>query len=173
MTTRAIFLTAVSVLLVPLYHSIQAQDLQLPKDYKFATQEEFTKVEPVIIKCADFLESAPLDENQDFRKQVNAFFLRWLTGTAHVNVSVQPYVTDLAENNKDFLMVYLSGWARFVLLHPEIKTELDFHVAGVRSVLKAYKQCKGAEQEDLLDELIGLDKEGKLRDWIADKLPKK
>ncbi len=160
-------------MLVPLLpmNLLHAQDIQIPEDYKFDTQDEFTKAEPLIIKCADYLESAPMNDAQ--RKAVNTFFFRWLSGSAHVNATVNPYVLKLADKNKDFLMVYLSGWARFILQHPEDKTELDFHTAGVRSVLKAYQQCKGVAQEDLLEELIGRDKDGTLQEWITSNLPTK
>jgi hypothetical protein len=171
MTQRLIFL--LSVILAAHGPCAIGQEFRVPEGYKFESQADFTHYEPDILRCVDFLETAPINKDADNRKKANAFFLRWLTGTARVTIKVQGYVMELAEENKDLLMVYLGGWARFVLQNPDNKAEMDCHIAGIQSVLKAYQHCAGIEQDDNLDDLLALEKEGKLRAWVLEHMESK
>jgi hypothetical protein len=150
-----------------------SQVFMVPEGYAFKSQEDFTRYEPDILRAVDFLESASMDKDAEKRKEANAFLLQWLTGTAHVTVKVQPYVMGLVQENKDLLAVYLGGWSRFVLQNPSNKTELDCHIAGVQSVLKAYQLCSGVKKDARLDDLLALEKEGKLREWVLEQMDSK
>jgi hypothetical protein len=169
MSHRRILVIAamVSILVV----SATSQDFTVPEGYKYSSQQDYTRAEPDVIRCIAFLETAPMGHAQ--RKAANRFLLEWLTGTSHVNVQVLPYVIDLAGKNTDLLSVYLGGWSRLVLQSDKSPEELDCHLAGVRSVLKAYQSCEGIESDDALDALVALEKDGKLGAWVKEKMEAK
>ena len=162
--TLAIFLIVFAPLAI-------CQEFKVPEGYKFSSQQDYTRYEPDVIRCVAFLESAPMDHSE--RKSANAFLVQWLTGTSHVGVQVLPYVMDLVSENKDLLAVYLGGWSRLVLQSTTSPDAIDCHLAGVHSVLKAYQTCEGIDSDSALDELLALDKEGKLREWVAEKMEAK
>jgi hypothetical protein len=159
------FVCLLAAIMIMNAHRAMSQEFRVPENYKFKSQDDYTHNEPDILRCIDFLENAPMDH--DGRKAANAFLLQWLTGTARVSVTVQPYVMGLVEENKDLLAVYLGGWSRVVLQNASTKDMIDCHVAAVQSVLRAYRHCSGIEQDDALDDLVALEKEGKLREWVV------
>ncbi len=150
-----------------------AQEFSTPQTYAFKTKEDFARYEPQIIEFTKYIEIAPVNDDSDKRKEANAFFMRWLTGAPNVSVEVQPYVMDLTKENKSFLLIFMGGWTRYALEHPGKADKLQCHLAGVQSILTAYKGGKGVEDDDAVSNLVDLEKSGKLSDWVASQLDKK
>jgi hypothetical protein len=146
---------------------IVAQDFSTPENYAFKTKDDFTKYEPQIIEYTKYIVVAPVNDGSENRKAANAFFMKWLTGAPNVSVEIQPYVMDLTSENKTFLLLFMGGWTRYALEHPGKTDKLQCHIAGVESILKAYKGGNGVEEDEAVANLVDLDKSGKLADWVA------
>jgi hypothetical protein len=153
-------------------HSAVAQQFSVPPGYEFRSQADYTRYEPDIQRCIDFLEEAPMNDSADVRQEANTFFLRWLSGTSRVSIRLQTYVMKLTGENKDLLMVYLGGWTKFALQHADTASEIECHLAAVRSVLKAYQHCAGVKHDNALEEILALEREGKLQGWVLEQTQK-
>jgi len=144
-----------------------AQQFTTPENYAFNSRDDFAKYEPQIIQFTQYIELAPVNDLSDTRKEANAFFMKWLTGAPNVSVDLQPYVMNLASNNKQFLLLFMGGWTRYALQHPGKADKLQCHLAGVESILKAYTGGNGVKEDDAVAELVQLQKDGKLTDWVS------
>lgn len=163
-------LLAVALLFPLLLHS---QEFEVPKNYSFVTAEDYVKYQPDILRCIDFLEEAPLDENPSKRKEANAFLLKWLVGSPNVNVDLHPYVTDFSQKNKDFLAIFMGGWTRLALQQPDSATKIRCHLAGVRSVIGVYKKGRGVIEDSKVEDLMERQEDGELEDWLNKQISKK
>jgi hypothetical protein len=152
---------------------LRAQEFSVPEGYAFKSKEDFAKYEPQILKCIDYLETAPLGSEAGKRKPANAFFFTWVQGAPNVNVDMFAYVMGLTSKNKDFLLVYIAGWTRAELAHSGSADKIEYHLAGLRSIIKAYTQAPGAIQDDGVDEIARAEKDGKLLEWLKPRLQSK
>ncbi len=167
-TRHALLHLVLFYLFVGFAHS---QSYQVPQNFKLEKAEDYAKYVPEVLKCIEYLETTPLDSAQDTRKAANTFLLKWLTGSPSVEIEMQSYVTELAERNNDFLMIYLGGWARHVLQSQSAPENFSCHLAGLRSVLTVYQKGRGVKKDKRVEKLVALAKqEGKLEDWLKQRL---
>lgn len=145
-----------------------AQAYEVPANYAFKTKEDYTKYEPKIIETATWLESTPLKSDKAKRKNASAFLMTWLTGSPTVSVTVEDYVTKIAEGNPDLLMVFLAGWTKYKLQNMAITDKIKLNVAGLKSALKLYS-LGGLNKNKTLDKLAKMD-EDNLTKWITKQL---
>ncbi len=160
-------ITIAAFMLVSITTSLAlAQEFQVPENYRFDTREDYVRYAPDVLRCIDYLEATPLDT--EGRDDANAFLLKWLTGSPTVTIQILPYAVDLVENNKPLLMIFLGGWTKHAILHPEETDSLAGQMAGLESMLMVYSKGKGVEQDDTLDDLLEMEKEGTLREWLEE-----
>ena len=150
-----------------------SQEFSTPRNYAFNTKEDFAKYEPQIIEYTKYIELAPVNDESNKRKEANAFFMKWLTGAPNVTVEIQPYVMGLTGENASFLFLFMGGWTRYALEHAGKADKLQCHLAGVESILRAYKGGNGVEEDEAVAELVELEKSGKLTAWVASQLDQK
>jgi hypothetical protein len=152
--------------------TLHAQDYTPPKDVKFEKQDDYAKYEPEIIKCIVYLDTTSLND-PDKRVEANRFFMIWLTGAPNVTVDILPYLMDLTKVNKDFLMTFMGGWTKYSLESKDYKNKVNGHLAGLRAIIRVYKDNKGVKSDDAVDELVSLEKDGKLEKWLQEKMEQK
>ena len=153
--------------------ALRAQDFVVPDGYAFKSKEDFAKYEPQVLKCIEYLETAPLGADAAKRRPANAFFMAWVQGAPNVNVEVQSYMMGLSSKNKDFVLVFIAGWTRAELAHPGAADKSEYHLAGLRSIIRAYKQAAGVVQDDAVDGIVQQEKDGKLPEWLKTHLQSK
>jgi hypothetical protein len=145
---------------------LDAQDFSVPRNYTLDTREDYERLQPWILKCIEYLESAPFDKRLDRRKEANAFLVKWLTGSPTVSITLLPYVMELTAINKDFLIIYMGGWTRHVLENPDSTNEIDCHLAAVGAVLRVYQENETVKKNTALDALVDLEHDGRLEAWV-------
>ena len=96
--------------------------------------------------------------------------MKWLTGTARVSIDVLPYVMDLTKGNKQFLITFMGGWTKYALQNPDSATKAACHLAGLRAIIRVYQQNKTVKEDETVAELVELDRDGKLNDWLQPQL---
>lgn len=146
-----------------------AQSFEVPQEYEFATKEDYGRYHQQIIEAAGWLETTPLDKEPEKRQQVNTFVFQWLSGSPEVSVELQEYVSLFSDKNPQLLLVFLGGWARCQLQHPDEADKKKFHTAGIESVLKAYEQG-GARKDKNVEKLLKCRDKGKLDNWVKKKV---
>jgi hypothetical protein len=167
---RSILSVVTLICIVVFVQFASAQVFVPPTKYKLESQEDYTKLEPDILKCIDYLEAAPFNDDLDKQKEANAFFVKWLTGSAHVSVDILPYVMELTKENKQFLVTFMGGWTKYALQNPDSIDKATCHLAGVRAIIRVYQQNKTVEEDDAVAELVTLDNDGKLNEWLQPQL---
>jgi len=152
--------------------TLMAQDYEPPKDIVLKTADDYAKYESEVIKCIDYLEKSPLGEIQK-RMPAARFFIMWLTGSPTVMVRILPYVMKLSNENKDLFTIFMCGWTKYAIETRDYNNNFKCHLAGLRAIIQVYKENKDIKTDSAVDDLIVVDKEGKLDEWLQKKLEEK
>ncbi|MDD2412660.1 MAG: hypothetical protein RBS19_02525 [Bacteroidales bacterium] len=151
--------------------NLTAQEFEIPENYVLATTEDYAKYEKDIIASTIWMENTPLDKNENKRKEVNGFFMEWLTGCSTVSVNLNAdYVMKYTEKNPELLMIFLAGWTRYVLENDYSKDPYKGYFAGYKSIINVYKKGKGINKNQDLEKLIKVYDKGNLEKWIAENI---
>jgi hypothetical protein len=142
------------------------EGFEVPRNYSFKTEADFKRYEPDILKCINYLENAPVDDLSNDRKKINSFFLDWLTGVPYVHIKLNSSVNDLCKENGNFFIIFMGGWTKHVLLNPEDQNEKNGYLAGIETILNVYRKGNGVKTDQKILELIQIQDEGKLMDWV-------
>lgn len=149
---------------------IPAQDYTVPKDYKLVTPEDYNSYEPQVKETINWLLQTPVAKEQTKRKEANAFFLAWLTGSPTVSINVN---TDfiMFKSNPELLMIFIAGWTKYSLNSDYSKDVLEGNKAGIETVVEFYKKNKAYLQKDKeVEQFAKLIEKGKLENEIKKKL---
>ncbi|HBH23906.1 MAG TPA: hypothetical protein DDY13_10850 [Cytophagales bacterium] len=141
----------------------QAQSFEIP-DYKQA--EDFEAHTDDVLKAIGWLKENPLDHPE--RKKANAFVLAWAEGSPSVTVELQGYVMPLADENADFLLLFIGSWIEYELQHPEGK-KIDKNLNATNGILDYYEKFEVKKDKDV-EKLLKLRKKNKLKPWIQNQL---
>ncbi|MDR0321376.1 MAG: hypothetical protein LBI28_07715 [Treponema sp.] len=139
---------------------------EVPRNYSFVTEADFRRYEADILECIDYLESAPVDDLSNDRRRINTFFLEWLTNVPYVHIIIDGSVIELCDKNANFLITFMGGWTKHVLLHPDDQSEINGYFAGIESILAIYRKGNGVKSDEKIMGLIRIQDEGKLMDWV-------
>jgi hypothetical protein len=150
----------------------RAQDFQVPATIP-STKEEFTSSEKDMIAAAKWLETTPIETNTDKRTKVNAWVVAWISGSPTVTIDVNSAFTKLFDKNPQLMIVWMAGYARYVLENSYSTDKIKAHVAGLKSVIACYNLGGEVKKDKAITKLIDADKEGKLEDWVKEALEKK
>lgn len=142
-----------------------SQDFQLPANIVLKKDADYARYEGDVIAAVNWLEATPLNEQVAKRKDVNAFLTQWISGTPTVTVKMYAQTMVFYDANPDLLMNYMGGWTKYSLQHRDNADDFNANMAGLRSVINAYKSGKGIKKDARTEKLVKLDKEGKLEAW--------
>ena len=149
-----------------------SQEFEMPKDLKLESAEDYKKHEPNVVKCINWLENTPINQNPDKRTDANAYLMLWATGTPSVTIEMQAFQMDLTTKNASLLMSFIGGWIKHVIENPNDKDNAEAgNIAGINSIIKVYKANKGngMKKDRRIEKLMKLD-ESELQDWVAEQL---
>ena len=148
-----------------------AQTFNVPQNPKLEKESDYAAYAKDVIACVNWLEQTPLDKDAAKRDEANHFLMLWIQGSPDVTISIHDYVGKFAEINPEFLMAFMGGWTRYVLEKKDTD-ELAGNMAGVQSVLHLYEISSSVKRNDELDKLVKLSKEGKLKEWVQQRVKK-
>lgn len=158
--------TVIVVFFIGLSSLVNAQELlsSVPKK-----AEDYKETEPKVIATVNWLESTPVNEQVEKRKQQSALLVEWLMGSPSVTIELNAYIMDYCEKNKDLFTIFMGGWTKYVLENNYSKDAFEGNLAGIRSMIKVYK-AGGLKKDKKVQELVDLDANGKLEDWLKGQL---
>lgn len=155
------------ILFVLYANLIKSQEFEVPENVVLTTKDDYVKYEKDIIACTNWMENYPLDKNKDKRKEANAFFMKWLTGSPTVSININvDYVIKYTEKNPDLLMIFMAGWTRYSLENNYSNDQLKGYYEGYKSMINVYKKGIGIQKEKNMEKLIKIYDKGQLEDWI-------
>jgi len=99
--------------------------------------------------------------------------MAWITGSPTISIDVNADVLmKFCGKNGELLMSFMGGYTKLALENKDI-TKLQGDLAGVKAMVYKYKSDAGRVKDKAMENLVKLDKEGKLEDWVKTDFEKK
>lgn len=148
--------------------SLLAQEIEIPNNIKFKNTEDYQKTEKLVLNATQWLVNTPLSENSEKRKEINAFLMKWMSGSPSVSIALVSGIVPL--DCEDCLMSFMSGWTKYSLENEYSKNKIDCATAGAENAIKFYKKNKAElGKNSAMEKLIKQQKKGKLKKYIESK----
>lgn len=147
------------------------QEYQVPTNYKLEQESDYAQYEENVLECINYLESTPIG-NSATRKNAMKFLMEWTLGTPSITIELGQNIVTFMDN-ADLFGAFMGGWTKFVLENQEAKNDLvKCNYAGLLSVIKVYNLNLGKKikRTKEIEKLVGLEKKGKLKEWVATQL---
>ncbi|WP_445749235.1 hypothetical protein [Polaribacter sp.] len=148
--------------------SLLAQEVEIPRDLKLKSAEDYKNTEPLVLNSIDWLLITPISENQVKRKEVNAFLMKWITGSPTVSIEIVSGIVPI--DCSDCLMSFLSGWTKYSLENNYSKNKVECAIGGAEYAIAFYLKNKSelGKISDM-EKLIKQQKKGNLKKYIESK----
>jgi len=148
--------------------SLLAQEVEIPNDLKLENAEEYKKTEQLVLNSTDWLLKTPISENPNKRKEINAFLMKWMSGSPTVSIELVSGIVPL--DCPDCLMSFMSGWTKYSLENDYSKNKVECAGAGAENTIEFYLKNKSALGKNSdMEKLIKQQKKGKLKKYIESK----
>lgn len=145
----------------------EAQSYEVPKDYHFKTQDDYSRYEPDVVKTADWMMQTAWTANLQKQDAASQFFLSWIKGSAAVTIRLTEAVMNLSDRNPQLGFTYMSQYSKYVLEHPNEFNQYKATLAALKAVITKY-QMEPTRKKDLdVEKLVQLEKENKLADFVV------
>jgi hypothetical protein len=148
----------------------QTVDWETLKNAELAEEKDYHAIEPQVLKLIDWLGNHSLDHPN--RGTANAYFIKWISGSANVTVELHPYVLGYYKKNTDFMILFMAGWSKYVLENPARKEDkMGGRLAGINYFLDFYEKGTdfGVRKDRKVAKLLKKREAGKLEEFIAKK----
>lgn len=156
-----LFFSAFSIL-------IFCQDFEVPKNYTLVKAEDYTTYEQVILKSYDWLMTTPVNEQAEKRKEVNAFLLKWITGSPTVSIEIKQEILTFMGSSPDLLLIFMGGWTKYALESKDFNNKIAGNIAGIESVVEFYTKNKNSLPKDKnIEKYIKMKEKGTLKEYIV------
>jgi len=171
--------TLVLIACLSVAFSVYSQEFSVPKDYKMNVADDYKFHEPDILKAIDWLQNTSVVDETTKRKEVNAFFMKWITGSPRVHLTIGEVVVPLLENPKSQnLIIFMGGWVKYAITNKLFKENLDLagkdidyqvngNLAGIEAVINFYeKNKKWIDKDAGIEKYIKMKKKGTLEKYV-------
>lgn len=147
-----------------------AQSFQVPANVKLDVKEDYANYEKDVIAAAKWLEATPVSKETEKRQEINAFIVKWISGSPSVTIEIDKLQMDVLDKNPQLLAMYMAAYARHVLENNYTSDKVKATTAAFKSVINLYKLGGDFKRNKNLRKLIERDKEGKLEDWVIENI---
>ena len=134
--------------------------------YSLETKEDYAKYEQEVVNAYNWLLKTPLGTQASDRKSVNAFLIKWLTGSPNVSIELSDKIVTYLDCG-ECLTVFMGGWAKYALESRDFKNKFEGNLAGTEGVIEFYlknKQTLGKNKA--IEKLIKMKDKNKLKSFI-------
>jgi hypothetical protein len=170
---RPVFVALIFGIFVLGTHSASAQKKlksPVPERYTLEDNDEYRKYANDVLKCIDWIEKAkPTDDDASYSEVVN-FLGEWVSGCPFFNYTTNVRIDAVYNGAPELRVFNKAGWTRSAIESNYKSSNRENYLAGVRCAIKAYKTYPSIARTKTMDELISVEKSGKLKDWIDDRL---
>ena len=144
----------------------QAQTFEVPTDINLTEAADYARYEEDVVACANWLLATPLEAESQKRREANAFMLKWLMGSPNVTIELNPNIITFTDSSPELLIIFMAGWANYVLTTSEFNNKLKGNMAGLEFVLQFYEANRTTLNDKNVDRFIKLRKKGKLKSYL-------
>ena len=171
MSSKFFFFTIVLVATIFFSETTVAQtSFELPQHVELINKEDYAIYESPVIQAARWLEENDLDQETEKRKEINAFVLKWITGSPSVSVVISEQIQKIYGRNVQLLAVYLASYSRYMLENKNTHDNFKATKAALMSMISVYKKGIAVHKTREMDKLISLTEAGQLDNYIIQKL---
>lgn len=140
----------------------------VPANYELVVKEDYAKYEADIIAASKWLEETDLDRDEDKRKEVSAFVMKWIIGSPTVTIDLSEKISKIYGKNTSLLINYMAAYSAYCLQNKSSATKPAATKAGLISMMNAYKKDINIKKSKEMEKLIKLTEENKLEEYIAE-----
>ena len=156
----------VLVLLLFISYSALAQTYEVPKNYVLKTNDDYVRYEANVISTVDWMQQTPWANEPEKQTQAKKFLTEWATGSPYVTVEISQPLLRLCRKNPQLLLTYMGQFIKYALQHKTGFNKNADNVFAIKALLAKYTSEKTHKKDSAIDELIVVDGQGKLEDWI-------
>lgn len=142
---------------------------EVPQKVVLESDSDYPKYNNDIINAAKWLEETDLNKETAKRKEVNAFVIKWISGTPDISVAITESLTKLFGENNELMVVYLASYSK-EFLENKNATDATATKAALISIIKVYKKGIAITKNKDMDKAVKAYDENKLDKYMADKL---
>ena len=150
-----------------------SQSFDFSKNYQFKNAKDYDTYQREFLSALNYLEQNSFNNNDSKRKKVNAFVLKWITGTPTVSLKIESYMMNFSKKNSDFIIIFLGNMAKYKIENPSDDSNINSQLEGIRSVLNVYNKQNGIKDDAFIEKVIEIEKNGKLGTWLKTQLKSK
>ena len=148
--------------------NLVAQEVEIPENIKLEKEDDYNKTEQLVLQSIDWILNKPISENPAKRKEINAFLIKWMSGSPTVSIELVSGLVPM--ECSECLMSFMSGWTKYSLENNYSKNKVDCALAGVERTIEFYDRNKSTLGENSdIEKLIKRNKKGKLKKYIESK----
>lgn len=154
------------ILLLCLAMNLTAQEIQIPDDIQLESKKDFQDHEKLVLQSIEWIQNTPLSQNPSKRREINAFLMKWMSGTPSITIELVSGLVPL--ECSECLMLFMSGWTKYSIENNYSQDKLKCALAGVEMTVAFYEKNKselGKKSE--MEKLIKRKKKGKLEKYVA------
>ena len=150
---------------------LTAQTFEVPENVTLEKAEDYKQYEDAIVKGTEWLMNTPINSQQAKRKEVNAFLMKWMTGSPDVSLELNGDILTFMGECPDCLMIFMAGWTKYAIQNDSKVSNVDGSIQGIKDVIALYKKNKATiGKNKAIEKYIKLEEKGKLEKHIASKL---
>jgi len=154
--------------------AVYGQDYPVPAEYTMEKKEDYKSYEPQIKATIDWYLNQSLSADPKKRAAAGEFFMKWMGGTPDVSVGIDPRIVNFMGTNRELLLPFIMGWAKYALNNDYSKDIVLCNKAGIEAVVAYYDKNKGFLKKDKnVEKYARSIEKGKLEEDIRKILEKK
>lgn len=140
----------------------------VPANYQLVVKEDYAKYEADIITASKWLEETALDQDEDKRKEVSSFVMKWIIGSPTVTIDLSDKISKIYGKNAQLLINYMAAYSAYWLQNKSSATKPAATKAGLISMMNVYKKDINIKKSKEMEKLIKLTEDGNLDKYIAE-----
>ena len=147
-----------------------AQEIEVPQHYVMKTGEDYARYEEDMLRCFNWLMSAPVDEQLEKRMDAGAFISKWVSGAPSVSIEIREEIVTFADVNVDLPLIFMGGWAKYELESKDT-SRVNCNLKGIDHVIEFYTRNKAKLQKDKsVEKYIKMKENGTIKAFVQKNL---
>jgi len=157
-------------LIIAFCTALKAQTYEVPQNVVLNKKEDYAAYEQEVIKTYDYLQATPWTEEKEKRNRATGFLMKWMQGNSYVQFRLNGRVTRLFDNKGPLLFIYIGSCAKYALQHKDKFDQNEMVTTALKAIMTKYSNEPTHTQSQDIENLIKIDKEGRLNKWISEEM---
>ena len=144
-----------------------AQEFEVPQNPTLKTNDDYVALEPSVMAAIDWLMKTPPGDQKEKRQDVDAFLLKWMSGTKAISMGIDSKILTFMDSSPDLLTIFMAGWAKYALESKEGDNQVTGNIHGLEAVVDYYVKFKQSSAKDKhVEKYVKMKADGTLTKFI-------